>query len=405
MNLVSLAVVVLLAQGLRGDAYYEGIEEALDPMYRLDYEQAIERLIELGRRFPDHPGPPLAQASTLWLRELFRRQELDNLDRFISPGYFTSPAARTMPESERNAFESLVDDSETLARRVLERHPGDLDARYYLGSADGIRAAFAISIDRDKFAALRYGKAAYEYHKGIIDEDPGYNDAYMTVGMYEYILANLPWYIKWIAFIAGYRGSEQLGFEYLVRSAEKGRFVTIDARVLLMVLYVRERRYEYAVRLARDLHHLYPENFLFQLNQGQILMKMGETDEALDVYTSVERKAEEGALNYQKLPLGPFRYTLGLVLLDAGRRDEALRQFEGDAADPRTPLREKALSLLKAAQILDLMGRREEALANYREVLKLQDVAGAHDEAKKYLERPYREPRSSRREKRPKGTR
>jgi tetratricopeptide (TPR) repeat protein len=394
MNLSCFAFAVVLSQGIQYEAYYSGIKEAFDPMYRLDYEGAIERIIELGRRFPEHPGPPLAHAVTLWLRELFRRQELDDLDRFISPGYFTSPSSRQMPEADREAFESFLDRSEALANRILASRPGDRDARYYLGSVEGIRGAYAITIARSKMDALRHGKKAYQYEKALIDEDPAYNDAYMTVGTYEYILDNLPWWIKWVAVIAGYRGNERLGFEYLVRSAEKGRTVGIDARVLLMVLYVREHRYEYALRLAQDLHQLFPENFLFLLNQGQILKKMGRTREALDVYAAVERKAEEGATNYQKLPLAVFRYSFGLELLGAGRREEALARFDAVAADPGAPPREGALSRLKAGQIFDLLGRREEALARYRAVLALEDIDGAHREAERCIERPYRDSRS-----------
>jgi len=80
MNLACLSLAILLSQGLADEAYYSGIKEAFDPMYRLDYEGAIERITDLGRRFPEHPGPPLAQAVTLWVRELFRRQELDDLE-------------------------------------------------------------------------------------------------------------------------------------------------------------------------------------------------------------------------------------------------------------------------------------------------------------------------------------
>jgi tetratricopeptide (TPR) repeat protein len=396
MNLSCLLLVTILAQGLRDEAYGSAVKEALDPMYRLDYEEAIERLASLGERFPEHPGPPLSQAATLWLRELFRRQELDDLDRFISPGYFTSPTPRRMPEDEREAFDKLLAHSESLSRQRLERRPGDRDARYYLGSVEAIRGAFAITVGRDKLAALRHGKKAYQYHKEILDEDPDYEDAYMTVGMYEYVLDNLPWYIKWIAVIAGYTGSEKLGFEYLVRAAEKGRLVDIDARVLLMVLYVREHHYDYGLQLARDLHHLYPENFLFHLNEGQILKKMGKTNDALEVYLSVERKAEERAPNYQKIALGALRYSIGLELLEAGRRDQALERFERAADDPETPARERSLSGLEAGRILDLMGRRDEALGHYRGVLELEDVADAHDEAKRYIRSPYRGAKASR---------
>jgi tetratricopeptide (TPR) repeat protein len=395
MTLAWFALAVALTPGIQDDAYYSQIREAFDPVYRLDYARAIERITDLERRFPEHPGPPLAHAATLWLRELFRRQELDDLERFISPGYFTSPTSRRMPEEDVKAFESLLAQSEALAQRILEARPGDRGARYYLGSAQGIRGAYAITISRSKMDALRYGKKAYQYHKAIVDEDPEYGDAFMTVGTYEYILDNLPWYIKWVAVIAGYTGSEKLGFDYLVRSAEKGRTVDIDARVLLMVLYVREHDYEYALRLARDLHQLFPENFLFHLNQGQILKKMGRTGEALAVYAAVEEKAAEAARNYQMLPLASFRYSLGLELMAAGRRTEALVRFERIAADPEVSAGEGVLARLKAGQVLDLLGRRGEALARYREVLSLEDVAGAHREARRGIERPYRDFRSA----------
>jgi tetratricopeptide (TPR) repeat protein len=398
MNVAGLSLTLLLSQGLQSEAYYSGIKNAVDPIYRLDYAEARERVAGLERRYPEHPGPPLAQATALWLHELFRRQELDDLDRFISPGYFTTPTARRLPEEERIAFEAFLARSEALARRFLEEHPDDRDARYYLGGVEGIRGAFAITIARSKTDALRHGKRAYQYDKAILDEDPDYADACMTVGLYEYILDNLPWYIKWIAVIAGYTGNEKLGFEYLIRSAEKGRIVGIDARVLLMVLYVRERQYEYALGIARDLHELFPENFLFHVNQGQILKKMAKTGEALEVFAAVERKADEGAPNYQRLPLPAFRYSLGLELLAAGRREEALARFERVAADPEAPVREEALSRLKAGQVLDLLGRREEALARYREVLNLADVSGSHRDAERGIDRPFREsrPRSDR---------
>jgi tetratricopeptide (TPR) repeat protein len=390
MNAACLALAVLLPQGLRDEAYNAAMKQAYDPMYRLDYEDARTRMAELGRRFPEHPGPPLAQAATLWLRELFRRQELDDLDRFVSPGYFDAPTSRRMEEADQTAIELFLQRSEVLARRFLDSHPGDRDARYYLGSMEGIRGAYAFTVGRSKLDAFRHGKKAYQYHKAIVEEDPDYDDAYMTVGTYEYILDNLPWYVKWMATIAGYSGSERLGFEYLTRSAARGRAVDIDARVLLMVVYVRERHYAYALQLARDLHHRFPENFLFHLNQGQILKKMVRIDEALDVFAAVERKAEGGARNYQMLALAPFRFSLGLEFLAAGRREDALARFERVAAEAAAPPREAALSRLKAGQILDLQGRREEALARYREVLELEDVDGAHREAERCLRRPYR---------------
>jgi hypothetical protein len=120
-----------------------------------------------------------------------------------------------MLTEERNAFFRYIGDSQAAAQAILKHQPGNRDARYFLGSAYGALAAFAITIDHNDREAFRQGKQAYQYHLQIVEEQPDYYDAYVTVGLYEYIAANLPWYVKWVAQIAGYRGSEEQSFKYL----------------------------------------------------------------------------------------------------------------------------------------------------------------------------------------------
>jgi hypothetical protein len=45
---------------------------------------------------------------------------------------------------------------------------------------------------------------------------------------------------------------------------------------------------------------------------------------------------------------------------------------------------------LYAARAFDLAGKRDDALAQYREVLTRPDIFAAHDEAKKGLREPYK---------------
>ncbi|MGH9460914.1 MAG: hypothetical protein ACRD1X_06825, partial [Vicinamibacteria bacterium] len=74
-------------QALRNAEYKVATNEGIDYLFRLEHDNAIQFFADLGAKRPDHPGPPLAEAISYWLRELFARQELD-LDEFISPGYF-----------------------------------------------------------------------------------------------------------------------------------------------------------------------------------------------------------------------------------------------------------------------------------------------------------------------------
>lgn len=378
----------LPAQELRDPDYVERLAAGFEHLYSIDYADALETFRSMEKDYPEHPGPPLYLATALWLQELFEREELE-LDKFIAPSYFTKPSEREMPDEDREQFFDHVDKAATLSEAILEKHPEHEDARYFLGSAEGLRGAFAITIDRDKGAAFRHGKKAYQLHHELIQDAPEYYDAYATVGLYEYIVDNLPWYIKWLAIIIGYRGSEERGFEYLTLAAEKGLYATTNARVFLMLLYVREEQYDYALQVARNLHRRYSRNFLFHINVAQILDLAGKEDAAVDTYLDIVHLATEEKPNYQELPLGIFRHNLGAKLMAMGRLELALEQFVDATRHLETPARERSLSHLKAGQVLDLLGKRRDAKEHYTRVLELADAEGAHRRAKRYLKEPY----------------
>ena len=376
------------AEKLRSAEYKAASIQGHHYLYRLEHDKSIAFFIELEKEYPHHPGPPLARSIAIWFRELVAREDLD-LERFISPGYFTRPAEEDMSEEDKQAFFDGIRQSQQNATRYLEQHPGDIDARYYLGACQSALGVFAFTIERSFRRALKHGKTSYRIQREIVDENPDFNDAYMTVGSYEYVVGNLPWYIKWFANLAGYHGSEVRGFEYLTRAATKGDFVQNDARLLLMVLYVREDENAYALEMAGQLHRKYPENYLLHINKAQILEQMGKPAEAAKMYAAVARHALDKIPNYQNLPLDKIRYPLAQRLLALGSQDEALDQFQGAAEDPGTPDRERALSHLRAGEILDKMGRREEATAHYRRVQELPDYNGTHGTAAGYLRHPY----------------
>ena len=369
---------------LREPAFVKVARRGFNQMYNLDYEEAIETFRSLREEYPQHPAPPLYLAILTWLKELLDRQDLD-LDRFIAPGYFTKATDREMSSARREVFFGHLSESQKLCRNILEGQPAHPDARYFLGTSLGVLGSFAFTIDRKKVQALRYGKKAYGYHRDLVKENPDFYDSYLSVGLYEYILGNLPWYIKWLAAIAGYSGSEKRGFEYLELAAARAHYVADDARVLLMVLNVREKRHDKALSIARTLHRKYPRSFLLHLNQAQLLERMGRAAEAFQEYRIIIERAEAASPNYSRIPLSIFRYRMGGKFLDLGYPDSGLEQLRKAASDRRVPAREKALSHLRAAQTLHSLGRSKEAIDHYKEVLRLPNVENSHSQARSYL--------------------
>jgi len=379
----------LLAQSLKTAEFLERATKGFDLVYSLDYDDARSAFQNLYQQYPQHPGPPLYLALTLWQHELFRRQDLQ-LDRFVSPESFMQPTEDQMPAEDKNAFFRYIGESQASCLAILKQEPGNRDARYFLGATHGALAAFALTIDRNKREAFRQGKKAYQYHLEIVEEQPDYYDAYVTLGLYEYIVANLPWYMKWIAQIAGYRGTEERAFKYLRLAVTKSQSVSVNARNLLVVLCLREKFYEEALENAQFLHRLYPRNFLLHLNVAQIFTEMNRPDQAAQVYMKIIAQAESGTPNYQKTPLGLLRYNIGKALMDMNRLELGQRLFTAAIQDPTTAGRERALSYLCLAEVLDLIGNRQQAITNYQQVLSVANFEDSHSTAQAYLKKPYR---------------
>ena len=383
-----LSVWVYPAQSLRDPLFMKEAEPGLSQIFNMDYDQAVETFSSLNTAYPQHPAPLLYMATAVWLRELYEGVDL-NIDKFIAPGYLDRPSDREMPSQEKQAFLDLVEESQGLAEAILKEEPKHKDARYFLGSCYGLSAAFALTIDRSRNRAFKEGRKAYKEHKRLLEVDPDYYDAYLSVGLYEYIVGNLPWYVKWLAALIGFHGSGKRGLEYLSLAAEKGSYVADEARALQMVLWMREKEFDKALERARSLHQEFPRSWHWYLNQAQILEKMGSTETAADMYLTVLRWAEEGRPNYAKIKLPVFRFVVGEKLMELKRPRLALEQFERLLENPQTPEQERALSHLRAGQILDLQGRRTEAVAHYTKVLEIEEFDDPHKRARNFLRKPY----------------
>jgi tetratricopeptide (TPR) repeat protein len=155
------------------------------------------------------------------------------------------------------------------------------------------------------------------------------------------------------------------------------------------VLCLREKLYDEALENANFLHHQYPRNFQLHLNVARILTEMKRPDQAADEYMNIIEQAEAGTANYQKMPLGVLRYNVGKALMNMDRLELAQRLFTAAIGDETSPERERALSHLCLAQVLDLRGNRQQAIANYQQVLNAADFEGSHSAARGYLKKPY----------------
>src|SRR2546422_741658 len=248
--------------------------EGYEALYNLDYEGARRRFKEITQRFPDHPAGPQCMAASLWLQQLNQSWEL-KASLYSTESY----AGKNDRIDKRNMeeFRRWTRRAKLLAEARLRQDPRDIDALYFLGATEGLNAAFAAGVERRFMAAMREGSRSVERHQEVLKIDPNFRDAELTIGLYNYIVGSLPLPVKVLAGSMGVRGSKKRGLEILERVAREGRWARDVARVLLIDLYKREKRWPEAVVISRELALKYPHNYIFKLQLADALISQVAT--------------------------------------------------------------------------------------------------------------------------------
>jgi tetratricopeptide (TPR) repeat protein len=364
-------------------------------LYNFDYDKALKDFKEMDRRYPTHPAGPQLLAARVWIKTLYESRRLQS-SLYSSESFYSSGDDKVDPKVV-NEFRLLTREARRRSEARLKQNPKDVEALYWLGTTEGLKASFEEAVERRHLAALRDGDDAVDHHREVLKLDPTFLDATLTIGLYEYVVGSLPLPIKVIAGVTGFRGSKRRGLEMLERLAREGEWASADAKTLLIVLYTREKRYPDALAHAREMIAKYPRNYLFRLEAASALVFQAEVErkagnaaaaikaerEAFGVFDDLLRDRSVRDTVSKVLDLVHFKY--GEVLLTAGEGERAAQEFlaatKAERADPALV----TMAHLYAARAFDLVGKRNDALSQYREVLTRPDIYAAHDAAKKGL--------------------
>ena len=84
------------------------------------------------------------------------------------------------------------------------------------------------------------------------------------VGVNNYVVGSLPWYIKALASLTGRHGDREEGLQQVKKVTETGNYAREDAKLMLAVLSQREKMYAQALALYQGMARSYPRNYLLQ---------------------------------------------------------------------------------------------------------------------------------------------
>jgi hypothetical protein len=168
------------------------------------------------------------------------------------------------------AFDQELEKSGTLADQILERLPRDGDALFAKILTLGLRADYEALIERRDFDALKVIKSSRATAEKLLTIEPNYYDAYLAIGVENYLFSLKPAPVRWFLQAGGAETDQNKGVQDLRLTAEKGRYLSPYARLLLAVAALRNKDIPKARDLLGALAREFPHNRLYAQELAQL---------------------------------------------------------------------------------------------------------------------------------------
>jgi tetratricopeptide (TPR) repeat protein len=369
------------------DGYAAGFAAA----YNLDYGEAREHFERVLRTSPDDGRAHRGLATVSWLEITFARGTV-TADEFLGGATRNDVQLPAPPPAQASSFQAHATRALAIAERRVAAAPDDADAHYQLGAAVGLIASYTATIEGRILGAFRSARRAYDEHERVLTLDASRRDAGLIVGTYRYLVSTLSLPGRWIAYLAGFGGGRELGVRMMEEAARYAGDSQGEAKFALVLVYNRERRFDEALSVLRQLQRDYPRNRLLWLEAGATAIRAGRYDAAIaaleEGMARLEADRRPRAFGERALWL----HKIGLAQL--GRRDLAGARASLSAVMGQ-PAREwvKARTHLALARVEDLTGNRTKALSEYELARRMAGPARdpeTADEATAGLRQPYR---------------
>ena len=363
------------------------VDAAFDHFYNLDYDRATQDFEKVLDRRPTDPSAVNHLLSTVLMRELYRMGAMNSGE--YANDSFIGESHRTADPKVKERIKQLVDRAERLEEQELKANPNDVDALYARGVTRAQFALYTALVERAWFSALRNAVGARHDHERVLELDASYVDAKLVVGTHNYVTGSLPWSVKVAVAMVGLGGTKEKGLEYLRQVAESSGENSVDAKVVLSLFLRREHRYDEARALMHDLAARYPGNYLFPLEEANLLRASGHAPEAAAGYRKVWQSGREG--KYGKRHYEMAAWGLGELMRSQKDYAAAATAYEliSNASDPDPETLQKAN--LAAGEMYDLLQKRDLAMKKYETVLAENGTTPLAQKAREHIREAYRE--------------
>jgi len=240
------------------------LENGFLQMYNMEFAAAHKTFEQWEAAHPDDPLGAVANAAAYLFAE-FDRMHILEFDLLAESRRMKDFDKLSPDPTTRIAFEGELEKADGLAAKILAQSAEDTNALFARILADGLRGNYAALVEKRKLEALNFLKSSRTIAEKLIAIDPAYHDAYLAIGIENYVLGLRSAPTRWMLRLTGAQTSKDKGIANLEITAEKGRYLAPFARLLLVIAYLRDHDTNAAKKILTDLVRDFPRNHLYQV--------------------------------------------------------------------------------------------------------------------------------------------
>lgn len=262
MRFVGLATFLFWLSTLTSAQALPQLDPGFRDMYNLRFDEAHKFFHDIEKANPADPMVPASNAAAYLFSEFDRLHILES-EFFTNDDAYVERKKLTADPQAKQAFLAELDKSDRLAGDALAKNPNDANALFSKTMVLGLRGDYAALIEKRDMAGLSYIKTGRGLAEKLLAEHPEYYDAYLAVGVENYLLSLKPAPVRWFLRMTGAQTDRELGLQKLRITAEKGHYLLPYARLLLAVAALRDKNRSQAKILLAGLANEFPENHLY----------------------------------------------------------------------------------------------------------------------------------------------
>ncbi len=270
------AVLVMLLSAVAGRAQVATrvvpqpeLERGFGEMYNLDFASAHATFCLYQKLNPDDPLGYVANAAAYLFSE-FNRLEILESDLFTDDKRFDNRQREEPNPDIKASFDAELAHSDHLVAKLLANSPNNANALFSRVLANGLRGDYTAMIEKRNLASLGYMKTSRLTAQQLLTIDPSCYDAFLAVGVENYLLGSTSAPIRWMLRVTGSQTDKEEGIKRLRLTAEKGYYLAPFARLLLAVAALRDKDKSTARTLLAGLATEFPRNQLYSRELARI---------------------------------------------------------------------------------------------------------------------------------------